>query len=107
MTQSQHEIAREDLRVIDNPGEKRFEGYLGDELVGIVEYIPLEGKVIATHTEVLQQIEGQGIGSRLVAGMLDLLRDESRLVQPMCPYVKKFLRRHAEYDDVVDKSTPH
>ena len=96
-----------DLVVRDNPGERRFEGRLGDELVGVVEYIPLEGKIIATHTEVRPVFEGEGFGSRLVAGVLDKLRDDGLLVQPMCPYVTAWLRRHPEYDDVVDRSTPH
>ena len=95
------------LHVTDNPERKRFEGYLGDELVGVVEYIPLEGKIIATHTEVLEAFEGQGIGSRLVADMLEQLRAGGRVVQPLCPYVAAYLRRHPEWADVVDSSTPH
>ena len=96
-----------ELRVEDNPDRKRFEGYLGDELVGIVEYLPLDGKIIASHTEVLESFEGQGVGSRLVAAMLEQLRDEGRLVQPLCPYVTAYLRRHPEWADVVDPATPH
>lgn len=96
-----------ELRVEDNPDRKRFEGYLGDDLVGVVEYLPLEGKIIASHTEVLEAFEGQGIGSRLVAAMLEQLRDEGRLVQPLCPYVTAYLRRHPEWADVVDGATPH
>ena len=96
-----------DVRVTDHPEAKRFEAHAGEELLGVVEYIPLPGKVIATHTEVAEEYEGRGVGSRLVAGMLDLLRDEGRLVQPMCPYVAAFLRKHDEYGDVVDRETPH
>lgn len=95
------------VQVVDNPERKRFEGFVGDELVGVIEYIPLQGKVVATHTEVEPAHEGKGIGSALVAGALDLLRADGRLVQPMCPYVAAFLRRHDEYADVVDPDTPH
>ena len=95
------------LRVTDNPDRKRFEGYLGNELVGVVEYIPLDGKIIATHTEVMEAFEGQGIASRLVTAMLERLRDEGRLVQPLCQYVTTYLRRHPEWADVVDPATPH
>ena len=95
------------LRVQDNPERKRFEGYLGADLVGVVEYIPLNGRVIATHTEVLEAYEGRGLGSQLVTGMLEMLRAEGRLVQPLCPYVAAFLRRHPEWEDVVDPNTPH
>ena len=97
----------EAVRVTDNPDRKRFEGYLGDDLVGIVEYIPLDGKIIATHTEVLTELEGQGIGSQLAAGVLGLLRDDGRLVQSLCPYLSAYLQRHPEWSDVVDQTTPH
>ena len=96
-----------DLRVVENPDAKRFEGYLGDDLVGVIEYIPLSGKIIATHTEVEQAFEGQGIGSKLVAGALGQLRADGRSVQPLCPYVTAYLRRHPEWADVVDSTTPH
>ena len=95
------------LRVTDNPDRKRFEGYLGDELVGVVEYIPLDGKIIATHTEVMEAFEGQGIASRLVTAMLERLRDEGRLVQPPCQYVTTYLHRHPEWAVVVEPATPH
>lgn len=95
------------VRVVDNPERNRFEGFLGDELVAVIEYIPLGGKVIATHTEVLPSHEGQGIGAHMVAGALEHLRSEGRLVQPLCPYVTSYLRRHPEYADVVDRDTPH
>lgn len=101
------DLQRPTVHVIDSPERKRFEGYLDGELVGVVEYIPLPGKVIATHTEVLEEHEGKGIASRMVAGVLDLLRTEGRLIQPLCPYVTTYLRRHPEYADVVDPTTPH
>lgn len=96
-----------DVRVVDNPAAKRFEGYLGDDLVGVIDYIPLPGKVIATHTEVDEALEGRGIGSKLVAGALGQLRADGRSVQPLCPYVTAYLRRHPEWADVVDQTTPH
>ena len=95
------------LRVVENPAQKRFEGFLGDELVAVIEYIPLDGKIIATHTEVAPSHEGQGIGSSMVSSTLDHLRAEGRMVQPLCPYVTSYLRRHPEYADVVDPDTPH
>lgn len=37
------------VRVADNPERKRFEGFLGDELVGVIGYIPLDGKYVAAY----------------------------------------------------------
>ncbi len=96
-----------DVDVIDNRDAKRFEAHVNGKLAGVTEYIPLPGKIIATHTEVSPGFEGQGVASRLVSKTLDVLRSEGRLIQPLCPYVAAYLRRHPEYDDVVDPTTPH
>lgn len=96
-----------DVQVSDNGDAQRFEAYVDGELAGVMEYIPLEGKVIATHTEVAPAFEGKGVGSSLVAGALEQLRASERLVQPLCPYVAGYLRRHPEFADVVDRTTPH
>lgn len=96
-----------DVAVRDAPDAKRFEGRLDGELVGVIDYIPLPGKVIATHTEVFGNQEGRGIGSALVRGMIDIIRADGRRLQPLCPYVTAFLQRHPEHADVVDQTTPH
>ena len=96
-----------DVAVRDAPDAKRFEGHVDGEIVGVIDYIPLPGKIIATHTEVFGDQEGRGIGSALVRGMIDILRNDGRRLQPLCPYVTAFLQRHPEYGDVVDQSTPH
>ena len=94
------------LAVTDNPEANRFEAHDGEELVGVIEYSAMPGKIIAMHTEVVPEREGQGIGSRLVAGMLEQLRADGRQLQPVCPYVRSYLARHAEWSDVVVPTTP-
>ncbi len=98
---------RLDVQVTDKSDAKRFEAHVGGELAGVIEYIPLPGKIIATHTEVLPGFEGEGVASTLIAAMLRQLRADGRLIQPLCPYVAAYLRRHPEYADVIDTTTPH
>ena len=95
------------LTVSDNSAAKRFEAHADGELVGVLEYIPLDGKIVATHTEVTAEQEGKGVGSQLVAEVVAQLRRDGRLLQPLCPYVAAWLRRHPDEADVVDRSTPH
>lgn len=95
------------VTVVENPEHQRFEAHVDGELASFLQYIALPGKIIATHTEVWEQYEGQGVGSQLVSGTLEQLRADGRLVQPLCPYVAAYLRRHREYDDLVDQTTPH
>ncbi|MBD9520284.1 N-acetyltransferase [Ensifer sp. ENS02] len=60
-------------KVIDNTRASRFELPIGDEIA--VAYYRLEdGRVVLTHTEVLQTLSGQGIGTRLATGVFDILR---------------------------------
>ena len=94
------------VTVSDRPEAKRFVAHADGELVGYIEYIPLPGKIIATHTEVLEQYQGQGMGSEIIAGMVAQLRADGRLLQPLCPYVTAWLRRHPNESDVVDPASP-
>ena len=91
----------DDLRVADNPGAKRYEAMLGDRLAGYSEYILRPGRVIFTHTIVDPELEGRGIGSGLVRGELDDVRRRDLKVTPMCPFVRAFIERHPEYEDLV------
>lgn len=57
-----------------------------------------EGDVIVfTHTVVPPEIEGHGVGSRLVRGALDGVRDQGLKVIPQCPFVAAYIDRHPEY----------
>ncbi|MPZ73782.1 MAG: GNAT family N-acetyltransferase [Nitriliruptorales bacterium] len=100
------QAAPDSITVVENTDEQRFEAHLDGELVGVVEYIPLPGKIVATHTEVSPRHEGAGIGSSLVTGVMEQLRRDRRRLQPQCPYVRSWLQRHEEYSDIVDPTTP-
>ena len=52
------------------------------------------------HTEVPKALEGRGIGSALIRGVLDVARSEGLKVNPLCPFAKAYLERHAEYADL-------
>jgi predicted GNAT family acetyltransferase len=57
-----------------------------------------DGKVITiTHTEVPPALGGKGVGTRLVRGLLDLIRADGAKVVPVCPFVKGYIEKHPEY----------
>lgn len=65
-------------------------------------YYQLSGDVITfTHTEVPKELEGKGIGSRLVKGALDQVRADGMKVVPQCPFVKGYIGKHPEYTDLL------
>ena len=57
--------------------------------------------VTVLHTEVPKELGGRGIGSALAQGLLDLIRAEGLTVKPMCPFVKAYIGKHAQYADLV------
>ena len=55
-------------RVTDNPGQQRYELWLGDRRAGLIQYLTEPGTVLLVHTEIDPAFAGQGLGDRLVAG---------------------------------------
>ena len=60
------------------------------------------GDVITfTHTIVPPALAGQGIGAALVRHALDDARTHGWRVVPVCPFVRAYLARHAEQQDLL------
>ena len=59
------------------------------------------GRIALLHTEVPEALSGQGVGSKLVRGVLDALRAEGAKVVPRCEFVAAYVERHPEYRDMV------
>lgn len=89
--------------VIRNVAEKnRYEASLDDELAGFADYILTDGLVTFTHTEIDPKFEGRGVGSALVRSALDDVRNRGGLkVLPICPFVKAWMLKHPEYQDLL------
>ena len=86
--------------VRDNKAEHRFEMVAGDDKA--VAYYRLEpGVITLTHTEVPAALWGQGIGSRLIRGALEMARANGLKVVPRCSFVSAYLRKHPEFNDMI------
>ena len=94
------DVTADDLVVVDQPAEQRYEARLGDDVVGFTEYRRVRGRVIFFHTEVDPAFAGQGIGGRLVAGALDDARARGLRITVKCPFIAAFVKRHTEYGDL-------
>ncbi len=89
------------LEVTDNPDEQRYEVHADGELAGFTTYHRRGERIALNHTEILDAFEGKGVGSALVARMLDDLRERKLEVLPFCPFVRGYIQRHPDYRDVV------
>ena len=85
--------------VRDNTERHRFELDANGH-VAFSNYKRSEGVLTILHTEVPKELEGRGIGSALVRGLLELARAQGLKVHAVCPFVKSYLERHAEYADL-------
>jgi predicted GNAT family acetyltransferase len=91
-----------DIEVVDVPDQHRFEARTADGTVAGFSAYDLDGaRVILTHTEVDDAFAGEGVGSELVRGVLDQLRDRGRSVRPDCPFVREWIDRHPAYGVLV------
>jgi predicted GNAT family acetyltransferase len=87
--------------VVENPAESRYELRLDDGVAGFVVYRDAGGRRVLVHTEVDPAHEGEGLGGRLAAGTLDAARAAGLSIVPSCPFIRSYIRRHPEYDDLV------
>jgi len=99
-----------DIMVVNNEAGHRYEVWLGEALAGFTQYTLDDnlddtgdvGLITFTHTQVADAYEGKGVASALIRGALDDVRaGASRRVRPLCPFVKAFIQRHEDYQDLL------
>ncbi len=91
----------DEIEVDDRPEEERYEATIGGRLAGIAAYRNRPGARVFTHTEVLPEWEGRGVGGRLAQAALDDVRARGLQAVPRCPFIAAWIRRHPEYEDLV------
>lgn len=88
------------LHIVHQPEIGRF-GVVVDGLQCEADY-QLDGSTVRmTHTGVPRLLEGRGIAAALVKTALSWAREQGYKVEPMCSYVRVYIRRHPEWQDLV------
>ena len=87
--------------VVDVPERGRFEIRQGDRVVGLASYHVENGQMTLPHTEVDPSVGGQGMGTRLVDGVLQAARERGLTVLPYCSFIRRHILQHPEYLDLV------
>ncbi|MDQ3867683.1 MAG: N-acetyltransferase [Actinomycetota bacterium] len=91
----------DEIEVRNNPSQLRYELHLDGKPAGMIVYSRQPDAVSLVHTEVEPQLQGRGLGGRLVAGALADIRARGLHVDPICPFVRSYIDRHPEYRDLV------
>jgi predicted GNAT family acetyltransferase len=89
------------LTILDDEAASRYEAREDGELAGFIDYIVKRDRIALIHTETLAAYKGHGIAERLVRFALGDARQRSLRVIAICPYVRAFVERHPEVQDIV------
>lgn len=98
------------FQVRRNDEASRYEAFLGTDLIGFADFhatgsVPdSEIAIVLPHVEIDTRHEGRGYASQLTKATLDDLRARGlSQVVPHCPYVRAWIARHPEYQDLVPR----
>jgi predicted GNAT family acetyltransferase len=95
------------LTVADRPERSRYELRDDGHLLGFTEYHERDdGVLVFPHTVITVPKRGAGYGSKLVGGALDAVRAQGRKIVAECPFVKRFVREHPDYQDLLAPVAP-
>ena len=90
--------------VRDNRAESRYELLVDGVVRGTLHYRAGPESITLVHTEVDPELEGRGLGSRLVHDVLEDIRARELRLVPVCPFVRSYLERHPEFADLVARA---
>jgi predicted GNAT family acetyltransferase len=86
--------------IVNNKAQQRYELAVEGHIAAT--YYKVEDNVITfIHTEVPPELGGKGIGSKLIRGALDQVRADGFKVIAQCPFVKAFIEKNADYQDLL------
>lgn len=82
-----------DLEVVHRPERSRFEAQVQGQ-TAFLDYTLGDGEVVMPHTFVPPELAGRGIAGELTRTAVAWARAEQLTIDPQCPYVRDWLRRH-------------
>jgi hypothetical protein len=87
--------------VTDHPEHGRFEIAVDGEVAGFAAYHSVGENLDFTHTQIDDRFEGRGLGSLLIRAALEATRERGMGVLPHCPFVRSYIERHPEFNELV------
>lgn len=88
------------MSIQHNHAMHRYETVI-DGHVAFAEYRDAQGVRTFTHTLVPDELGGQGIGGKLARFALDDTRASGLRVIARCPFIKAWIARHPDYQDLL------
>jgi predicted GNAT family acetyltransferase len=88
------------VEVTNNAGENRFEAPVEGQMA-VLDYHWRGDELVLTHTEVPPAARGEGVGGKVVKAALEEARSRGLQVVPRCPFVRRYVEEHPEYEALV------
>ncbi|HTU29439.1 MAG TPA: GNAT family N-acetyltransferase [Solirubrobacteraceae bacterium] len=89
------------ITIENRPDLGRYQLLVDGEVAGYAAYERSGAHLMFMHTQIEDRFAGRGLGNSLMAGVLDEVRREGKLVLPYCPFMRSFIARCPEYTDLV------
>jgi predicted GNAT family acetyltransferase len=82
-------------QITDDQAASRFE-LRADGHVAELSYRRNGKRLVLIHTGVPPELEGEGVGGRLVAAAIDRAARDGFTIVPLCPFARVWLERHPD-----------
>lgn len=92
----------ENLEVIHNEAENRFETWVDSQLSKL-DYSIHGSTILMLHVGVYPDHRGQGIAGKITKVGIEYAKEKNLRVIPMCSYVAAYIRRHPEYAELTNQ----
>jgi len=88
--------------VVHDQANHRYEIFLDDERVGLMDYSLRPGEIHLVHTEVDPAHQGKNLAAILLRESLaDIRQRGSEKVVPVCSYTVKYMEKHPDTQDLL------
>lgn len=91
------------FEVSNNEQQMHFEIHAEGE-TAFLEYRFYKDDIALMHTIVPDKISEKGIASALAQHALEWAKEHNKKVMVYCSFVAEYLKKHHEYDNLIDKS---
>lgn len=88
--------------LIFNEAANQFELNI-DGQTAFIEYFFEGNKIYLTHTEVPEDLQGQGIGTKLALQTLQYIKKHHWIVVPQCAFVSAFIDNHPQWRSILSE----
>jgi uncharacterized protein len=91
------------ISVTNNTQQQQFEVNIDDHLAVLV-YRLHQNDIAFMHTQVPAELENKGIASALAKFAFEWAKEHNKKVMVYCSFAASYLKKHPEYDSLVDKN---